>query len=450
MITDELKPEDIPVFSLTTTVNTKEFISALNAVLIAAKSQNYNAIFMVVNPGIEQSGVALVGGNERNIVFINVYKEVNRNETMVSFAFNPSKISSMINGLEDETCTLTLDADTENLTIKDSTTKYTLVRTGLDTKWVGRILALQYKGNNEDPITFTLDNDMLDDLNILASSNFGENIEDKSNKVYLLLSNKKIAYVKNTSKVVSVIKHSTVSNIEDGANMTISFNASHIKSIINPFVNYKSGINTVSIFSNYIRISKNDDTAFCMIPRTVDHSTPFGLIKRLTKYSNETGRLICDKIQIDKLSKKISAVLQDSSIATRLEYSNHKITVEHNTSSSSVQTTIDNVNHIFFNREGANATSKAENVSISISSVSIQRLTEIIKYFVSLSRRKLNRKDPITMRLYKGGYVLGRDPEVDSADYLLLGDDNDEYVLISCNNKVVSENIPTFIPVLIE
>ena len=74
MITDELKPEDIPVFSLTTTVNTKEFISALNAVLIAAKSQNYNAIFMVVNPGIEQSGIALVGGNERNIVFINVYK----------------------------------------------------------------------------------------------------------------------------------------------------------------------------------------------------------------------------------------------------------------------------------------------------------------------------------------------------------------------------------------
>ena len=60
------------------------------------------------------------------------------------FAFNPNKISSMINGLEDETCTLTLDADTENLTIKDSTTKYTLVRTGLDTNRLV-VFLLQYK-----------------------------------------------------------------------------------------------------------------------------------------------------------------------------------------------------------------------------------------------------------------------------------------------------------------
>ncbi len=230
----------------------------------------------------------------------------------------------------------------------------------------------------------------------------------------------------------------------------MTFSSNNIKSVIAPFVNHTIGINTVSIFSTYIKISKSDNGAFCMIPKSIDHSTPFGLIKRLTKYSNETGRLICDKTQIEKLSKKVSAVIQDSSIATKLDYQNKSIRVEHNTSSSSVQTIINNVEHIFFDRTGVNATSKAENVKIIISAVSIQRLTEIIKYFTSLSRQRLNKKEPITLRLYKGGYVTGRDPEIDSADYLLIGDDSYEYVLISCNNKVTSDNIPTFIPTLIE
>lgn len=411
-------------------IGTKNFKDALSAVSSAANHSKYKSIYLVYNPEVEDSGLAIVGGNETNLIFINIKGRVDREETLSAIPISPTKLSAMIKNIHDIVCILEYRTLQGILVLSGKQTSYTLGKSNLETAWLVRILNSGFDGytkSNEEkytPVKFTLSNDALSDIDLMARSNFGEELTESNDRIFMAINKKTISLIKTTHTTIATIRIATNVELDEKEDqLLLQLPSDKIRVLLTPFVESIVADNKFTVHTSHFIIEKDDGSGFCAFARGVDSRNPTSRIKLLMENASKLAELTINYDEAKSLTNSVLAVINDVALSAIIDINLHEentaiMRVKHSTGLATVDTQT-NIKYNIYDNKGKVA-DKVSNGNIQISSMSMKRFSDSMNFTRTLSQNQKTQSDDISIRVYAGIILDPNDPNK-SLDFITMG-----------------------------
>lgn len=438
---------------LKTRLSTKTLLGGIQATSSASKKAQYAAIYIIYNTDdITNSGIGLAGGNEQNIVFINIKGRVDRSKAMAVVAVPPGKLSRMVRCMDQIACDIEIIHGSDSIKISDNTTSYSISKLNLDTNWIVKVLDSEFCGfSKEDgeafvPIEFTMDNDAFKDLSTISSSALGEIVNEDLDKIFLIANLEKLMFMKvNKSVVAQLTKKSEIKLPEDTKAIMIQLPTSTVKDVLRPFIDSIIAENKITVHKSFIIVEKDDGSGMCAFARGLNVKSPVANVKLLSENSDKVAELNMEYPKMKGLLNTITAVVEDIGISTTMNCilngdGSGSIDVRHVTSVASVDTSSE-LEYNVWNSEGMKVTNNAGKGTAVIEAISPKRMADSLDFIRSITESyKSEDRDKITISVHQGPTMKKSNGDKDRMDYIKIGTE-EYYVMLSCSCIISAERL---------